>query len=1161
MRVFFIFDGDVDMVEKTAIQKRLQEKILILDGAMGTMLQRANLTAADFGAEEWDGCNEMLNLTRPDVIRSIHDAYYEAGADIVETNTFGATPTVLAEYGLEDRTEEINLAAARLAVEVRDKWSTPDWPRYVAGAMGPTTKTLSVTGGTTFDQLAEGYYIQAKALIEGGVDLLLLETSQDTLNVKAGGIGIKRAFAEVGKQIPLIISGTIEPMGTMLAGQNIEAFYLSIQHLNPLAVGLNCATGPEFMTDHIRTLSNLSRAAVSCYPNAGLPDENGNYLETPEALARKLAEFADAGWLNLAGGCCGTTPDHIRAIADALKGKKPRNPISSYIPAVSGIEPVYLEADNRPILVGERTNVIGSRKFKRLISEGKYEEASEIARKQVKNGAQVIDVCLADPDRDELQDMERFLAFVTKKIKAPLMIDSTDGKVIERALQFSQGKAIINSINLEEGEKRFKEVVPLIQRFGAAVVVGTIDEEGMAVTEERKLEIARRSYDLLINEYGLQPEDIIFDPLVFPVGTGDEQYIGSAKATVEGIKRIKEALPSCSTILGISNVSFGLPSAGREVLNAVFLYECTKAGLDYAIVNTEKLERYASIPDEEKRLAERLLFETNHKNYDAILAEFTSFYRSKKVEEKQTLEHLTLEERLARYVVEGSKDGLYEDLDRALAKYSPLDIINGPLMAGMDEVGRLFNDNQLIVAEVLQSAEVMKASVAYLEPHMDQVETHTRGKIMLATVKGDVHDIGKNLVEIILSNNGYKVINLGIKVPPQQLIEAYWKEKPDLIGLSGLLVKSAQQMVVTAQDLKAANIDVPILVGGAALTRKFTETRIAPEYDGAVVYAKDAMNGLELANRLMNPDERIRLETELNEKQKSAHAKEKGARTATATLTLVRSTVDRKAPIFIPPDLKQHIYRDYPLYYLRPYINEQMLLGKHLGLNGNVEQLLKSGNEKALELKQYVDRLIDRSAREGFLKPQGMYRFFPAQSVDNDILIYDPDDPKRVLERFSFPRQSDSPYLCLADYVRPVESGEMDYVGFLAVTAGGNVRELAESWKEQGNYLDSHLLQALALETAEAFAEHLHQVMRKVWGFPDPASMTMRERFAAKYQGIRVSFGYPACPDLEDQEKLFRLLKPEQIGVALTDGFMMEPEASVSAMVFAHPEARYFNAR
>jgi 5-methyltetrahydrofolate--homocysteine methyltransferase len=1152
-------DGEVSRVQKKSIEERLKEKILILDGAMGTMLQQARLTAEDFGGEALEGCNEMLNLTRPDVISRIHDAYYRAGADIVETNTFGATPVVLAEYGLEDRTEEINLAAVRCAIEMRDKWSTPEWPRYVAGAMGPTTKSLSVTGGVTFDELVEGYYRQAKALIEGGVDLLLLETSQDTLNVKAGAIGIERAFNELGKRVPLMISGTIEPMGTMLAGQNIEAFYLSIEHLNPIAVGLNCATGPEFMTDHLRTLAGLARCGVSCYPNAGLPDENGKYLETPEALARKMADFADAGWLNLAGGCCGTTPDHIRAIAEALRGKAPRTPAAKHLPAVSGLEPVYLETDNRPILVGERTNVIGSRKFKRLIAEGKYEEAAEIARKQVKGGAQIIDICLADPDRDELADMVQFLSFVTKKVKVPLMIDSTDANVIEEALKFSQGKAVINSINLEDGEKRFAEVVPLIRRFGAAVVVGTIDEKGMAVTRDRKLEIALRSYNLLVNKYGLNPEDLIFDLLVFPVGTGDEQYIGSAKETVEGIRLIKESLPKCATILGISNVSFGLPPAGREVLNAVYLYECTKAGLDYAIVNTEKLERYASIPEEERRLAERLLFETNYENYEEILGEFTAFYRSKKVEEKETFDHLTLEERLARYVVEGSKDGLFRDLDEALSKYEPLEIINGPLMAGMDEVGRLFNDNQLIVAEVLQSAEVMKAAVAYLEPHMDKADTHTRGKVLLATVKGDVHDIGKNLVEIILANNGYQVINLGIKVPPERLIEAYRKERPDLIGLSGLLVKSAQQMVVTVQDLKAADIHVPILVGGAALTRKFTETRISPQYDGMVLYAKDAMNGLELANQLMNPEQRATLEREWEKKRLAQKDREKTESSPQAA-SAGQSTVNRQAPIFVPPDLKRHIFRDVPLDYLRSYLNEQMLLGKHLGLKGNVEQLLEAGDEKAWELKRAVDEFFLRAKREGFFKPQGMYQFFPAQADGNDILIYDPENHSRVLERFSFPRQSNPPYLCLADFVRPVESGEMDYVGFLAVTAGGDVREISERWKEKGHYLESHLLQALALELAEAFAEYLHQVMRNVWGFPDPAGMTMRERFAAKYQGIRVSFGYPACPELDDQRKLFRLIRPEEIGIQLTEGCMMDPEASVSAMVFAHPEARYFNA-
>jgi len=1138
----------------------MEEKILILDGAMGTMLQQAGLSAGDFGGEALEGCNEALNLTRPDLIRRIHEAYLEAGADLIETNTFGATRIVLEEYGLGERAEEINRRAARLAVDAARRWSTPEQPRFVLGAMGPTTKTLSLTGGVTFEQLVDAYREQARGLLLGGVDALLLETAQDTLNVKAGGIGIRRAFEELGKEVPLLISGTIEPMGTMLAGQNIEAFYLSVEHLRPVAVGLNCATGPEFMRDHLRTLSGLARCAVSCYPNAGLPDEEGRYHETPSSLAAKMAAFADAGWLNIAGGCCGTTPGHIRALAEALRGKRPRRPVSSHPPGVSGVEAVFLEEESRPLLVGERTNVIGSRQFRELIAAGRYEEAAEIARRQVKGGAQIIDVCLADPDRDELEDMERFLEHAVKRVKVPLMIDSTDPAVVERALTHSQGKAIINSINLEEGEERFAAVVPLLRRYGAAVVVGTIDEGGMAVDRERKLAVARRSYELLTEKYKVAPEDIIFDPLVFPVGTGDEAYIGSARETVEAIRLIKEAFPRSATILGISNVSFGLPPAGREVLNAVFLYHATKAGLDYAIVNTERLKRYASIPPEEVRLAERLLFGTTRENYEAVLGEFTQFYRRKKEEKAEPAHRLPLEERLARYVVEGSKDGLFDDLKEALGRYDPLDIINGPLMKGMDEVGRLFNDNQLIVAEVLQSAEVMKAAVSFLEPHMEKADTHSRGKILLATVKGDVHDIGKNLVDIILSNNGYEVVNLGIKVAPEQLIEACRREKPDAIGLSGLLVKSAQQMVVTAQDLKAAGIEVPILVGGAALTRKFTETKIAPEYSGIVLYAKDAMEGLELANRLMDGEERLKLAGELRRRRERASERTGGGSGGpTAFGAEGRSSVRRDVPVFEPPDFERHILREVSIDHLRPYLNEQMLLGKHLGLRGDVEKLLAKGDRKALRLKEEVDAFLSEAQEKGWIRPRGMYRFFPAQGDGNDILIYDPREPARVLERFSFPRQKKEPYLCLADFLRPVGSGEMDAVGFLVVTAGAGIRERAERWKERGDYFRSHLLQAAALELAEAFAERLHQIMRERWGFPDPPEMTMKQRFAARYQGIRVSFGYPACPDLEDQAKLFRLMEPEAIGVRLTEGYMMEPEASVSAMVFSHPEARYFS--
>lgn len=1140
---------------KSDLKDALNKRILILDGAMGTMIQQENLTAEDFGGEELDGCNEILVLTKPELIQNIHERYLEAGAHLIETNTFGATSVVLAEYDIQDRAREINLAAAKLARAAVDKYNSPESPRYVVGAMGPTTKTLSVTGGVTFQELIDSYEEQVLALIDGGVDVLLLETSQDTLNVKAGSIGIRQAFSKRSIELPIMISGTIEPMGTMLAGQNIEAFYVSLEHLNPISVGLNCATGPEFMRDHIRSLSSMAGTAVSCYPNAGLPDENGQYHESPDSLATKIAAFAEQGWINIAGGCCGTTPDHIRALAEKLGTMKPRPLTGEHPPAISGIDPVYVEQDNRPYMVGERTNVLGSRKFKRLIVEGKYEEASEIARAQVKNGAQVVDICVQDPDRDEAEDMRKFLELVAKKVKVPLMIDTTDSEVIDLALQYSQGKAIINSINLEDGEDKFENVTPIIHKYGAAVVVGTIDERGQAISREDKLEVAKRSYDLLVNKYGLKPEDIIFDTLVFPVGTGDEQYIGSAAETIEAIRMIKSALPGTHTILGVSNVSFGLPEAGREVLNSVFLYESTKAGLDYAIVNTEKVERYASIPLEERKLAEDLIYRTN----DETLAAFVAAFRNKKVEKKVQISTLTLEERLAAYVVEGSKEGLIPDLELAREKYSPLEIINGPLMKGMEEVGRLFNNNELIVAEVLQSAEVMKASVAHLEQFMEKNESSVKGKIMLATVKGDVHDIGKNLVEIILANNGYQIVNLGIKVPPERIIESYRAEKVDAIGLSGLLVKSAQQMVLTAQDLRNAGIDVPIMVGGAALTRKFTKTRIRPEYSGMVVYAKDAMDGLDIANKLMNPQSRELMLKEMElEKEKDAAADNKVIPLPELT-RVERSKISQEAPVYLPPDLARHTIRNYPISHILPYVNMQMLLGHHLGVKGNVEQLLKSGDSKTVQLKETVDQIMDEAIKDGIIKANAMYRFFPAQSRGNDIIIYHPEDHTQVLHTFTFPRQNVNPYLCLADFLKPVESGVMDYVGFLVVTAGHGISELAAEWKEKGDYLRFHALQSIALEVAEGLAERVHHMMRDTWGFPDPADMTMKQRLGARYQGIRVSFGYPACPDLEDQEPLFRLMRPEDIGVELTEGFMMEPEASVSAMVFSHPEAQYFN--
>lgn len=1152
---------------QSLFELQLRNKILILDGAMGTMIQKAGLTAEDFGGTEYEGCNEYLNLTCPELIRRIHEAYLEAGADIIETNTFGATQIVLSEYGLEDQDIRINREAARIAAKAAEVYFTPDHPRFVAGAIGPTTKMLSLTGGVTFDALAEAYYRQTKGLLEGGVDVLLLETSQDTLNVKAAGIGIQQAMEALGKRVPVMISGTIELTGTTLAGQNIEAFYVSLEHLQPVSIGLNCSTGPEFMREHVRTVSRLAHCGVSCYPNAGLPDEEGHYHESPEMLAKQMAQFAEQGWLNIAGGCCGTTPDHVRALVKALRPFQPRPLPYDKVSAISGLDVLYLEEENRPILVGERTNVIGSRKFRQLIAEQAYEEASEIARAQVKKGAQVIDICLADPDRNEYEDLAAFLPYVVKKVKAPLMFDSTDPAVLELGLKHSQGKALINSINLEDGTGRFDAVVPLIKKYGAAIIVGTMDEVGMAVSRERKLEVARRAYDLLVQHYGIPPQDIIFDPLVFPVGTGDAQYIGSALETIEGIRLIKATWPECKTVLGISNVSFGLPPAGREVLNAAFLYHTTKAGLDYALVNAEKLKRYASISEEERLLAEDVLFGTN----DETISRFAAYYRGKSEKptepayERQTL---SVSERLTGYVVEGSKDGLLPDLKEALDTANPLDIINGPLMSGMDEVGRLFNANQLIVAEVLQSAEVMKAAVSYLETFMEKEESARRGKLLLATVKGDVHDIGKNLVEMILGNNGYQVLNLGTKVSSEQLIEACRKECPDTIGLSGLLVKSAQQMVLAAQDLRAAGIDIPLIVGGAALTRKFTQTRITPEYDGLVLYAKDAMHGLELMNKLRNPEERERLVT-------AEKAAVEGAQKNTAVSNIIKSssaetslpnenvephyTVEEHPSAAIPPDFERHELRDVPLSQLKPFLNLQMLLGKHLGIRGSIETQLSQGEQKVTALFHLIEELLQEAEENGIIRAQGVYRFFPAQRDGDNILIFNPLDQSEVLERLHFPRQAQEPYYCVADFLNSVQSGVMDYIGLFALTSGVGVAEKATEWKEEGEYLRAHALQALALALAEAFAERIHQLMRERWGFPDPETMTQQERFKAHYQGIRVSFGYPACPDLEGQKPLFRLLNPETLGIQLTEGFMMDPEASVTALVFSHPGAHYFN--
>jgi 5-methyltetrahydrofolate--homocysteine methyltransferase len=864
----------------------------------------------------------------------------------------------------------------------------------------------------------------------------------------------------------------------------------------------------------------------------------------------------------------------------ALDCGKPRRAV------YTGIDLVEPDEDNRPLLVGERTNVIGSKKFREMVGAGEWDEATEISRRQVKGGAQIIDVCLQSTEGDEKTAVSELYDRIGRAVKVPIMIDSTDAEAIEVALTYCQGKSIINSINLEDGEERIEAAVPLLRRYGGAVIFGVIDEDlqqAQAFTRERKLEIARRAHQLVTEKYGIPETDIIFDPLVFPAASGDESYIGGAVETIEGLRLIKEAFPACPTVLGISNVSFGLPIRAREIVNSVFLYLCTRAGLDLAIVNTERLERYAAIPEEERRMAEALLFnrppETGETD-DSTLTEAPQDWRQQSPEQRAAIHqhHIArlsdhfrgakrqavvrpeqpLDERLSGYIVDGSRSGLREDLDLKLAEgLAPLEIINGPLMDGMTEVGKLFNANELIVAEVLQSAEAMKAAVSHLEQFMDADTSTSRGRVVLATVKGDVHDIGKNLVEIIFANNGFEVIDLGIKVVPETLVQAAREHRPDAIGLSGLLVKSAQQMVVTAGDLAAAGIDLPILVGGAALSKRFTDERIAPTYGGTVIYCPDAMAGLDTMLRIAEgggvaPQSDAAKATV----EPARPASRVRPRSATAS---TRPSVRTDLEPLPPPRTDRVVWS--PVGNLREvwsYINPQMLYGKHLGLRGSFARLLEEGDVKAEKLQTVVESL--KGEVENWMRVRAVWRFYEAEPDGDAITLYE-SGSETVAHTFVFGRQEKPGGLSLSDFVVKPSGGIRDSVALFVVGAGDEVRRRSTAAKEAGEYLESHAIQALAIETAEAAAEWVHTRLREEWGFPDPLETNMKDRFAARYRGKRFSFGYPACPDLNDQVALWKLLGPQEIGITLTDGMMMEPEASVSALVFHHPDARYFSVK
>jgi 5-methyltetrahydrofolate--homocysteine methyltransferase len=1112
----------------------IRERVLVFDGAMGTYLQGCGLKPEDYDGHE--GLNEILSVSRPDMIKKVHLDYLESGADIIETNTFGANAAVLAEYGLEGRVTELNLAAARLAREAADRFSA-DKPRFVAGSVGPTNKAIFVTGGISFDDMRSLYLDQMLALIEGGADLLTIETAHDAVNLRAALAAARLAFKKTGRELPVIASATMDEKGKMLSGHDPESFYAAVGHFPLAAIGFNCSSGPEGMRPRLERLAARAHFPTLVMPNAGLPDESGRYSQTPETFAALMGGFASGGLLNLAGGCCGTGPAHIKALAAAVKSLKPRAPKAEEPWVISGTEALFFDEIEPPAMAGERNNSIGSKKFRDMVAAGDRDGALALARAQAAAGAHLLDVCLANPERDELADVKDLFPALARAVRLPLMIDTTDPAVMEEALKNAAGKSVINSVNFEFGPDKPRAAAELVKTYGAKLVVGCIDEDkekGLPLESGRKLEIARRAHAFLTGECGLKPADLVFDALVFPVGVGGE-HAASAHETIKAIEAIKKEFPGVKTILGVSNVSFGLPPASREVLNSVFLHHAVKAGLDLAIVNIEKLRRYSAIPENERAAAEDLVFA---RRPDAAQA-FAALYRDakKKAAEPAAAAALPPEERLKAAVLGGSRAGVPEAVAGLLSSLGPLEIINGPLMEAMKEVGRQFAAGDLIVTEVLQSAEAARAAVNALEPALKAHKAPKRGRLLLATVRGDVHDIGKNLVGIIFESNGFEVEDLGVKVPPEEIAAAAVKNPPDFIGLSGLLVRSCEQMAVTARELAAAGVKAPLLVGGAALTPKFTGTVIAPAYVGPVFYAADAMEGLNYAL----------------ERAGSPASPSAAAAPAAVPAPAPASSGFRPSPLYypgyipVPRDLDRHFVDDQPLAELFDNLDEDLFNLRFL-------RLRKGEGEKNEKAKELFGVLKAEILRGGLIKPRGVYRFFRVNSHGDEIRFRGGE----ATEVFRFPRQPSGRRLCLADYVAPESGGKDDHAALFAVTCGLGVTEMARREREAGEYVRSYMIEALALTLAEAFADVIHYRIRKDWGIAeaDPVVPLLR----SKYRGKRYSFGYPVCPALENQERLFRLLRPEpDAGIGLTDGFMMDPEASVSAIVLHNPKAEYFN--
>jgi 5-methyltetrahydrofolate--homocysteine methyltransferase len=1147
-------------LEGSSYLEAVRQRVVIYDGAAGTNLQLRNLTADDFGGPALEGCNEVLVDTRPDVIADLHRSFFEVGCEVVETNTFGAASITLAEYGLGHRAHELNFKGARIAREVADGYGG-----WVAGSIGPGTKFPSL-GQVRFAEIREVFEEQARGLLDGGVDLILIETVFDLLQCKAAIVGARRAMAATGRQVPLQVQVTMELTGRMLPGTEIGAALATLDALRPDVIGLNCATGPTEMHEHLRHLSQHCRVPISCLPNAGLPsvvDGQMHYDLTPEQLADHHAQFVTGLGVSVIGGCCGTTPEHLRAVVERCRDLVPARRQPVHEPGAASIYThVPFHQDVSFLVIGERTNANGSKKFREAMLADDWDTCVTMGRDQVREGAHLVDVCVDYTGEDGVSDMDEIARRFATAVNVPLVIDSTEAPVVEAALQWIGGRPVLNSVNLEDGDApgtRLDQFLTLAREYGAAVICTCIDEEGQARTADWKVRAARAIRDLAVERYGLEPSDLFFDPLALPISTGMEEGRRDGIETIEGIRRIKAELPGVHTVLGLSNVSFGLNPAARHVLNSVFLHECVEAGLDAAIVHAGRIMPLSKIPERQREVCLDLVYDRRRPGYDP-LQELIGLFEgvSASAVEKEDRSGWPVEERLRLRIIDGDRDGLEADLDEALSTTPALDIVNDTLLEGMKVVGELFASGEMQLPFVLQSAEAMKTAVAYLEPHMEKSDQGGKGRIVLATVKGDVHDIGKNLVDIILTNNGYEVHNLGIKVSLAEMLAKHEEVGADVIGMSGLLVKSTLIMRENLEELnrRALAADVPVLLGGAALTRRYVEHDLRQVYEGRVFYGKDAFEGLRTVDRLMELKRSGTDDPSFGRELMAARPS--GSKPQAPAGPVPVPEPDTSNPVFVPPFVGHRVVKGVAIDEIAGWLNETALFR-------NQWQFRPEKGENDADFKDRIRPVLReelaKATAAGVLVPQVVYGYFHANGDGNDLVIWKDESRSGEWLRFSFPREGREPYRCIADFFRPVASGEADYAAFHVVTMGSAVSDAAAELFAENRYQEYLLLHGLGVEMAEALAEYWHLRVRQEWGFAHEDGSKTDVLVRQGYRGGRYSFGYPACPSLEDNLKLADLLGADRIGVAVSEDFQYVPEQTTSALICHHPKAKYFVAR